>query len=64
MRVQGVKTTARYYQEILQDPQFRSGEFTTSFVAGHPQLLNYSDKRDPSEVALAIATAIAAYAGI
>ncbi len=64
MRLQGVKTTARYYQEILQNPDFRSGEFNTSFVPNHPELLNYSDKRDPSEVALAIATAIAAYAGL
>jgi len=64
MRLQGVKTTARYYQEILQSPEFRSGEFNTSFVPNHPELLNYSDKRDPSEVALAIATAIAAYAGL
>ncbi len=64
MRLQGVKTTARYYQEILQNPDFRSGKFNTSFVPNHPELLNYSDKRDPSEVALAIATAIAAYAGL
>ncbi|MCW8196151.1 acetyl-CoA carboxylase biotin carboxylase subunit [Proteobacteria bacterium 005FR1] len=64
MRVQGVKTTARYYQEILQDPDFRSGEFNTSYVPTHPQLLNYSDKRHPSEIALAIAAAIAAHAGV
>ncbi|MBP0049548.1 acetyl-CoA carboxylase biotin carboxylase subunit [Marinobacterium sp. AK62] len=64
MRVQGVKTTASYYQAILQNPDFRSGEFNTGFVPSHPELLNYSDKRDPSEVALAIAAAIAAYAGL
>ena len=64
MRVQGVKTTARYYQEILNDPDFRSGEFNTSFVPNHPQLQNYSEKRDPSEIALAIVAAIAAHAGV
>lgn len=64
MRLQGVKTTAAYYQEILQNPDFRSGQFNTSFVPSHPELLNYSEKRDPSEIALAIATAIAAYAGL
>ena len=64
MRVQGVKTTARYYQEILQDPDFRSGEFTTSFVPEHPQLLDYSEKRNPNELALAIAAALAAHAGV
>jgi pyruvate carboxylase subunit A len=64
MRLQGVKTTARYYQEILQNDEFRSGEFNTSFVPNHPELLNYSDKRAPSEFALAIAAAIAAHAGV
>lgn len=63
MRLHGVKTTARYYQEILKHPDFRSGKFDTSFVPNHPELLNYSVKRDPSAIALAIATAIAAHAG-
>jgi pyruvate carboxylase subunit A len=63
MRLHGIKTTARYYQEILKHPDFRSGKFDTSFVPNHPELLNYSVKRDPSAVALAIATAIAAHAG-
>ena len=30
MRVQGVKTTATYYQQILANPDFRSGQFNTS----------------------------------
>ncbi|WP_163833786.1 acetyl-CoA carboxylase biotin carboxylase subunit [Spartinivicinus ruber] len=64
MRVQGVKTTAHYYQQILEHPQFRQAEFNTSFVASHPELLNYSEKRRPREVAVAVAAAIAAYAGI
>ena len=64
MRVQGVKTTASYYQEILRDPDFRSGQFNTSFVDNHPELLDYSIKRYPSHLAMAIATAIAAHAGL
>jgi pyruvate carboxylase subunit A len=64
MRVQGVKTTAAYYQEILRNPEFRSGQFNTSFVEAHPELTEYSIKRDPSHLALAIATAIAAHAGL
>lgn len=64
MRVQGVKTTAAYYQEILRNPEFRSGQFNTSFVESHPELTEYSIKRNPSHLAIAIATAIAAHAGL
>ncbi|MCM2971487.1 acetyl-CoA carboxylase biotin carboxylase subunit [Larsenimonas suaedae] len=64
MRVQGVKTTAPYYQEILKHPQFRGCHFNTSFVPNHAELLNYSVKRHPEGVALAIAAAIAAHAGL
>lgn len=63
MRLHGIKTTATYYQQILKHPDFRSGHFDTSFVPSHPELLNYSEKRHPSAVALAIATALAAHAG-
>ena len=64
MRLQGVKTTAPYYQQILQNDEFRSGKFDTSFVDSHPELLLYSEKSRPEEVAIAIAAAIAAYAGL
>ncbi|MCJ8168156.1 acetyl-CoA carboxylase biotin carboxylase subunit [Atopomonas sediminilitoris] len=64
MRVQGVKTTAAYYQEILRNDEFRTGVFNTSFVEAHPELLDYSIKRNPSHFAIAIATAIAAHAGL
>ena len=64
MRLHGIRTTANYYQQILKHPDFRSREFDTSFVANHPELSRYSDKKHPSDVALALAAAIAAYAGI
>jgi len=64
MRLQGVRTTAPYYQRILHNPTFRSGRFDTSFVESHPELTQYSDKKRPEEIALAIATAIAAHAGL
>lgn len=63
MRLHGIRTTANYYQKILAHEDFQKGVFDTSFVAEHPELLNYSDKRHPSEVALALAAAIAAHAG-
>ena len=63
MRLHGIKTTADYYQQILSHPAFRQANFNTSFVPNHPELLDYSVKRHPSEIALAIASAIAAHAG-
>lgn len=63
MRLHGIKTTAAYYQQILAHEDFQGQEFDTSFVPEHPELLKYSEKRHPSEVALALAAAIAAHAG-
>ncbi|MDO8825471.1 acetyl-CoA carboxylase biotin carboxylase subunit [Methylophaga sp.] len=63
MRLHGIKTTASYYQQILKHPDFRARKFDTSFVAAHPELLTYSDKRHPTALALVLATAIAAHAG-
>lgn len=64
MRLQGIKTTAAYYQEILKHPDFRTGIFNTSFVDSHPELSEYSIKRRPEELAIAISAAIAAYTGL
>ncbi|QQD22468.1 acetyl-CoA carboxylase biotin carboxylase subunit [Oceanospirillaceae bacterium ASx5O] len=63
MRLHGIKTTASYYQQILQHPDFNRGHFHTGFVPEHPELLQYSDKKHPSEIALVVAAAIAAHAG-
>ena len=63
MRLHGIKTTAAYYKQILSHEDFQEPGFDTSFVVEHPELLNYSDKRHPSEVALALAAAVAAYSG-
>ncbi len=64
MRLQGIKTTATYYKEILAHPDFQAAEFNTSFVPEHPELLKYSEKQSPNAVALAIATAVAAQMGL
>lgn len=63
MRLQGIRTTAPYYRQILGNEDFRSGLFDTSFVPSHPELLSYSNKRQPGDIALAIAAAVAAHAG-
>ena len=64
MVVYGVKTTIPYYQEILQHPDFRSGQFDTSFVEAHPELTNYVVRRPKEMLAAAISAAIAAHLGL
>jgi pyruvate carboxylase subunit A len=61
MGVYGVKTTIPYYQEILKSEDFRNARFDTSFVEQHPELINYSVRRPPRELAAAIAAAVAAH---
>ena len=64
MRLQGIRTTASFYQQILDEPEFRSGHFDTGYLPRHPELLRYSEKARPQQIALAVATAIAASAGL
>jgi len=64
MGVQGVKTTIPYHLEILKTPEFRAASFDTGFVEQHPELINYSVRRPPANLAAAIAAAIAAHHGL
>lgn len=64
MGLYGVKTTVPYYQEILKNPEFRSGQFNTGFVEAHPELLDYPVKNPPAHIAAAISAAIAAHLGL
>ncbi|HEY8084920.1 MAG TPA: acetyl-CoA carboxylase biotin carboxylase subunit [Methylophilaceae bacterium] len=64
MVVYGVKTTIPYYQEIMKHPDFKRGEFDTSFVETHPELTDYTTKLPPELFAAAISAAIAAHEGI
>lgn len=64
MGVQGVKTTIPYHLEILKTPEFREARFDTGFVEQHPELINYSVRKPPAHLAVAIAAAIAAHHGL
>lgn len=61
MRLQGIKTTAAYYQAILRSEDFSKGNFDSGFVTDHPELLDDSANPRSEEATLAIATAIAAH---
>lgn len=62
--VYGVKTTIPYYLEILKNKDFQSGKFNTAFVENHPELINYSSRRPPRELAAIIAAAVIAHMGL
>ncbi len=64
MGVHGVKTTKPFYLEILATPEFQAGKFDTGFIEKHPELLNYSVRRPPADLAVVIAAAIAAHHGL
>lgn len=57
----GVKTTKPFHLEILKSPVFRSGKFNTSFVEDHPELIDYSIRRPPADLAAVVSAAIVAH---
>ncbi|MBI2780009.1 MAG: acetyl-CoA carboxylase biotin carboxylase subunit [Gammaproteobacteria bacterium] len=59
--VYGIKTTIPYHLEIIRSPEFQNATFDTSFVENHPELINYSVRRPPRELAAVIAAAIYAH---
>jgi pyruvate carboxylase len=42
--IAGVKTTIPFYKQILNDPDFISQRFDTSYIETHPHLLEYQDE--------------------
>ncbi len=46
--ISGLKTTIPYYLQLVNEPQFQSGDFDTSYIVKHPELTEYRD--DVSEV--------------
>jgi len=41
----GPKTTIPFYLNLIEDPDFRAGDFNTSFLDTHPHLLEYEEQR-------------------
>ncbi len=41
----GPKTTIPFYLNLIEDPDFRTGDFDTSFLETHPHLLEYDEQR-------------------
>ncbi|HHH13871.1 MAG TPA: acetyl-CoA carboxylase biotin carboxylase subunit [Thiolapillus brandeum] len=64
MEVHGIRTTKPYYENILRHLKFREADFTTAFVEEHPELTEYTQKQCKTDIAAAIAVAVAAHAGL
>ncbi|MDR2050989.1 MAG: pyruvate carboxylase [Deltaproteobacteria bacterium] len=47
--VGGLKTTIPFYRQVLKNDLFRAGDFDTSFIPLHPELLDYNDLAPESE---------------
>lgn len=64
VKISGIKTTLPYLLAILDAEAFAKGQFNTAFVETHPELVHYSEKRIPQELATVIAAAIVAHSGL
>lgn len=62
--IRGIKTNILYLQAIVNSEDFKRGYFDTEFINEHPDLLDYANKVDPSDMVIAIASAIAMHEGI
>ncbi len=60
----GIKTTIPYYLEILKHDDFQKANFNTGFIEKYPELIHYSNKLQPAELAKVIAAAMAAHTGL
>lgn len=47
--VGGVKTTIPFFRQVLRNRDFCAGNFTTTFIAKHPELLDYNDLAPEAE---------------
>lgn len=61
--IRGVKTTIPFHLAIVTHPDFIKGNFDTTFVETHPELLEYQEFRDPQDIIVALSAALTAYEG-
>ncbi len=62
--ITGVKTTIPLLIEIMKEPDFRAGKFTTRYLEEHPQVFEYREHRDKEDYVALISAVIASYHGI
>lgn len=62
--VRGVKTTIPFLKNIMNDPDFKAGRFNTAYIDGKPELMDYAEYNEPTDLVAAISAAIAAHHGM
>ncbi len=62
--IRGVKTTIMFLKNIMVDPDFRAGRFDTGYIDRKPELMDYDEYGEPTDLVAAIAAAIAAHHGL
>jgi pyruvate carboxylase subunit A len=61
--IRGVKTTIPYLRNIINDEDFKKGKFDTGYIDRKPELMEYSEYGEPTDLVAAISAAIAAHHG-
>ncbi len=61
--IRGVKTTIMFLKKIMEDPDFRAGRFDTGYIDRKPELMDYDEYGEPTDIVAAISAAIAAHHG-
>jgi len=62
--ITGVKTTIPLLIEIMKEPDFRAGRFTTKYLEEHPQVFDYREHRHKEDYVALISAVIASYHGL
>lgn len=62
--IRGIKTTIPYLRNIMADKDFKAGNFDTGFIESKPELKDYYEFHERTDIVAAISAAIAAHHGL
>ncbi len=61
--IRGIKTTIPFLRNIMNDPDFKQGNFDTGYIDRKRELMDYYEYGEPTDLVAAISAAIAAHHG-
>ncbi|HHL40496.1 MAG TPA: acetyl-CoA carboxylase biotin carboxylase subunit [Deltaproteobacteria bacterium] len=61
--IRGIKTTIPFLRNIMNDGDFKAGNFDTGYIDRKPELMEYYEYGEPTDLVAAISAAIAAHHG-